>query len=143
MSPSRRPCDSASRGLTHAVGSHVILVSGLGSSCSQPLFANRPSQIVGSGRKMISRPPLSDVRGPRSEVGGAGFDVGGAAAATAGLRSSDVGLRTSDVGPRTPVPVTNPSCSTCFQKLSALLNGCPVGSVMVQLPACPPCARDQ
>ena len=39
--------------------SHVSLVRGLGSSCSQPLLANRPSQIVGSGRKVISSPPRS------------------------------------------------------------------------------------
>jgi hypothetical protein len=37
----------------------------------------------------------------------------------------------------------NPSCSACFQKLSALLNACPFGSVIVQAPACFACARVQ
>src|SRR3954470_21127334 len=55
-SPSWSFCASASFGLIHALGSHVILVSGLGSSCSQPLLAKRPSHTVGSGRKMISSP---------------------------------------------------------------------------------------
>ena len=41
-------------GETRAALSQVSLVSGLGSSWSQPLLANRPSQIVGSGRKTIS-----------------------------------------------------------------------------------------
>jgi hypothetical protein len=43
--------------LIHAAGSQVILVYGFGSSWSQPLLAKRPSQIVGSGLKMIYRPP--------------------------------------------------------------------------------------
>ena len=41
-------------GLTMAALSQVSLVRGLGSSWSQPLLANRPSQIVGSGQKVIS-----------------------------------------------------------------------------------------
>ena len=43
-------------GLTSAALSQVSLVNGLGSSWSQPLLANRPSQTVGSGRKTSSRP---------------------------------------------------------------------------------------
>ena len=39
-----------------ATESHVSMVRGLGNSCSQPLFAKRPSQMVWSGRKTISRP---------------------------------------------------------------------------------------
>src|SRR3954471_10271500 len=35
--------------------SQVSLVSGLGSSCSQPLFENEPSKIVGSASKAISK----------------------------------------------------------------------------------------
>ena len=58
-SPSLRPRSFASCGLTQAVGSHVTFVSGFGSSCSQPLLAKRPSHTVGSGRKMISRPPVA------------------------------------------------------------------------------------
>ena len=50
------PSRCAVAGLKRAALSHDSFVSGLGSSCSQPLFANRPSQIVGSGRKTISRP---------------------------------------------------------------------------------------
>src|SRR4030095_3377824 len=41
-------------GLIRAALSQVSLVRGLGSSCSQPLLANRPSQIVGSGRRRRS-----------------------------------------------------------------------------------------
>ena len=36
---------SAVAGLTSTALSHVSLVIGLGSSCSQPLFAKRPSRI--------------------------------------------------------------------------------------------------
>ncbi len=43
-------------GLIQTALSQVILFCGLGSSCSQPLLANDPSQIVGSGRNMISMP---------------------------------------------------------------------------------------
>ena len=43
--------------------SQVSLVRGLGSSWSQPLLANRPSQIVGSGRKTISSPRAGRVAG--------------------------------------------------------------------------------
>ena len=51
--------------------SHVSLVSGLGNSCSQPLLANRPSQIVGSGQKVISSPIRSRCQrsGVRHPVG--------------------------------------------------------------------------
>ena len=52
VSPSR----SAVARLSSAVLSQVSLVRGLGSSWSQPLLANRPSRIVGSGRKFSSRP---------------------------------------------------------------------------------------
>ena len=43
-------------GLIHTALSQVILLAGLGSSCSQPLLENDPSQMVGSGRNMISIP---------------------------------------------------------------------------------------
>src|SRR5262249_52601855 len=132
-SPSRRPFSAASFGLIHALGSHVIFVSGLGSSCSQPLLAKRPSPMVGSGRQMISSPLVSEVRGPRSDVR---WVLGAAASAAAGPRSSVVGRRTL-------VPEIHPSCRTCFQKLSALLNGAPLGSVIVQPPTDPAYARVQ
>src|SRR5882672_12674715 len=45
-------------GLTSATLSQVIFVSGFGSSCNQPLFAKRPSKIVGSGRKTSSKEPV-------------------------------------------------------------------------------------
>src|SRR5919109_4364311 len=76
-SPRLRSRDSASRGLIQAAVSHVNFVSGFGASCSQPLFANRPSKTYGSGRKINSRPPA---------VCGAGADVGvGAGAVCAAL----------------------------------------------------------
>src|SRR5260370_14369386 len=46
----------ASEGLIHTALSQVILFWGLGNSCSQPLLANDPSQIAGSGRNRISSP---------------------------------------------------------------------------------------
>src|SRR5688500_6304681 len=121
MSASRSPCDSASRGLIQAVGSHVILVSGFGSSCSQPLFAKRPSQMVGSGRKMISSPDPGWLPATGCPL------PGGCGLLEAGSWEPEAAV--------VAVPGTQPSCSTCFQKLSLLLNGCPVGSVIVQLPA--------
>src|SRR5260370_24096138 len=45
---------SAVAGLTTTALSHVSFVNGLGSSCSQPLFANRPSMTHGSLRKETS-----------------------------------------------------------------------------------------
>ena len=57
-------------GLTIAALSQVSLVSGFGSSCSQPLLAKLPSHTVGSGRK--------DEFHPRAAAGGS------AAAAQAG-----------------------------------------------------------
>src|SRR6266852_7515087 len=45
---------AASFGLTSAALSQVSFVTGFGNSCSQPLFANRPSYTQGSGRKMNS-----------------------------------------------------------------------------------------
>src|SRR6476660_2165120 len=71
-SASLSPFCCAVRALIHAAGSQVIFVNGFGSSCSQPLLAKRPSQTVGSGRKIISRPPLAggDWRGAIGEDGG-------------------------------------------------------------------------
>ncbi len=45
---------SASFGLTSAALSQVSFVMGLGSSCNQPLLANRPSHTAGSGLKTSS-----------------------------------------------------------------------------------------
>ena len=50
------PSSAAVFGLTSAALSQVSLVSGFGSSCSQPLLAKRPSQTVGSGRNATSSP---------------------------------------------------------------------------------------
>src|SRR5437762_7587526 len=126
-SPSRSDCCCARCGLTQAVGSHVIFVSGLGSSCSQPLFAKRPSQMVGSGLKMISRPALG--------VGDRGSGIGFGATPPAGAEveataAEAAAFPTPDPRSPAPVPGIHPSCSTCFQNESGLLNGCPVASVM-------------
>jgi hypothetical protein len=48
---------AAVAGLTITALSHVSLVIGLGSSCSHPLLAKRPSRTAGSFLKTISRPP--------------------------------------------------------------------------------------
>ena len=51
---------AAVAGLTITALSHVSFVIGLGSSCSQPLFAKRPSRMHGSGRnEMSSEPPAA------------------------------------------------------------------------------------
>src|SRR6266536_1750859 len=57
-------------GLMRIALSHVSFVMGFGSSCSQPLLANRPSSTDGSFRKTISIPatgadgdaPIASVR---------------------------------------------------------------------------------
>src|SRR5262249_29520752 len=56
-SPVVTPSRSAVARLTRAAFSQTSLVSGLGSSWSQPLLVNRPSQTVGSGRETTSSPP--------------------------------------------------------------------------------------
>src|SRR5437016_14675329 len=58
MSPVTRLRRSANAGLISAALSHVSLLIGLGHSCNQPLLANPPSQILGSGRQLISRSML-------------------------------------------------------------------------------------
>ena len=60
-SPLASPRRSASAGPTSAALSQVSLVRGLGNSCSQALFAKRPSQTVGSGAKIKSRELASGV----------------------------------------------------------------------------------
>src|SRR6516164_6491763 len=60
-----RRCDVA--GLQCAALSQVSYVNGLGSSCSQPLLAKRPSQTLGSGRKASSRPPCTSDAGAPAE----------------------------------------------------------------------------
>ncbi len=55
-SPLEIPNSRAVVGLTRAALSHVNLVNGLGSSCSQPLFAKLPSWMDGSGRKTTVNP---------------------------------------------------------------------------------------
>ena len=51
--------------------SHVSFVRVFGSSWSQPLLANRPSKIVGSGRNTTSRP-----EGDATAAAAAGVDGG-------------------------------------------------------------------
>src|SRR5580700_3821025 len=72
---------SAVAGLTSTALSHVSLVIGLGSSCSQPLFAKRPSRIDGSLRKETSRP----------EAAGAGVAAGVAVRLKPGATETDLG----------------------------------------------------
>src|SRR5688572_19657137 len=136
MSPSLSPCDSASRGLTQAVGSHVIFVSGFGSSCSQPLFAKRPSHTVGSGLKMISRPDPEGLPAAGCPLpADGGWPAGGVA--TVALEAGNGELEAEAAAPAA-VPGIHPSCNTCFQNLSALPNGWPSLSVIVQPPTWPP-----
>src|SRR5262245_8432783 len=90
-SPFLRPCSWANPGWIQAVVSQVSFVSGFGSSCSQPMLAKRPSQIVGSGRKMISRPLAiaGALLAERACCGGIAGCADGAAADGAG--GSDLG----------------------------------------------------
>ena len=81
-------------GLTSAALSHVSLVCGFGSSCSQPLLAKRPSNTVGSARNTISRPLLPP-----------GFDDGSTG-------------RPVTVFTAAPVSGTSPSCSALRQNVS-------------------------
>src|SRR6202044_3013754 len=82
-------------GLIQTALSQVILLWGLGSSCSQPLLANDPSQMVGSGRNMISRPWAVSTG-----------EAGGVFAVTLIAASAVFG--------------TTPSCSAFCQKMSKL-----------------------
>src|SRR5436190_7665394 len=100
MSPSRSLCWLASAGCIQAELSQVILVSGLGSSCSQPSFAKRPSQTFGSGRKMISRPGAgaADAGGSAPEGVAAGWlGAAGAVAAAAGAAAAGAGVAAAAV----------------------------------------------
>src|SRR5687768_5006124 len=82
-SPFSRCLSCASFVLIHAHGSQVTLVIGFGSSCSQPLFAKLPSQIVGSGLKINSRPPAAGAdAGAAGAEGAGGADAEGAGTAT-------------------------------------------------------------
>src|SRR5258708_1194895 len=56
ISPSAMPCCRAVSGPIHTVLSQVSVVIGFGTSCSQALLANVPSQTVRSGRMLISIP---------------------------------------------------------------------------------------
>src|SRR5438132_6853174 len=62
ISPLVSFCRSANVGLTKAALSQVSLLIGLGHSCSQPLFAKRPSQTVGSAQKFSSSSAAGDTR---------------------------------------------------------------------------------
>ena len=119
-SPSLRLRSLASCGLIHADGSHVILVSGLGSSWSQPLLAKRPSQIVGSGRKMISSPPCAAADGGAGAAAadGVAADGGAAGVGAAGAVNGVAGPPSAIA-----VPPMNPSCRARRQNVSASLNG--------------------
>src|SRR3954471_15284263 len=95
---------SAVRGLIRITLSQVIFVSGLGSSISHPLFAQRPSQMQGSGRNTTSYEP--------GLVG-----TGGAAVLAARLPAGGAGRGGS------ALPATTPSCSD-FAHVCSKLGPC-------------------
>src|SRR5438045_2606568 len=66
---------SAVAGLVRTALSHVSLVIGLGSSCSQPLVAKRPSRTDGSFLRRVSVRPGGAVS--RRSGGGIGFILPG------------------------------------------------------------------
>src|SRR5690348_18344930 len=82
MSPLSTFRSVASRGLIATTFSHVVLNRGLGSSCSQPLFAKLPSWMVGSGRTTISTSPF---RGLAAADDNAGSTDAGAEPASCGV----------------------------------------------------------
>src|ERR1700719_3931316 len=86
-------CCVAVVGLIQTALSQVILFWGLGNSCSQPLLANDPSQMVGSGRNRISIPCACWAAG-----------AGGALAVTLAVARALLG--------------TTPSCRAFCQKMS-------------------------
>src|ERR1043166_6879006 len=88
-----QPFAAASAGLTAITLSQVILVSGFGSSCSQATFAKRPSQMVGSGRKIIS-----------------------ASFAFAVIATGGEGTLGDTLSGFAAVSCTNPSCKACVQR---------------------------
>src|SRR5262249_30205548 len=103
--------------------SQVTFESGLGSSCSQPLLACRPSRIVGSGWKTISMPAAGGVD--------EGAAAGPAGAAGPGVANIDV-------------LATNPSCNAWRQKSSKFVNALPSASCSVHVVfVLPPNARVQ
>src|SRR5687767_1622255 len=59
-SPLTRFKSAAVAGDSSAALSQVSFVSDFGNSCSQALFANRPSYTLGSGRKTTSNPAAAD-----------------------------------------------------------------------------------
>src|ERR1700680_835012 len=67
---------SAVPGLTSTALSHVSFVIGFGSSCSQPLFAKRPSRIDGSLRNETSKPEAGVTAPRRSKPGQTETDFG-------------------------------------------------------------------
>src|SRR5580700_2611173 len=95
MSPMLRPFCCEVLGLIQTALSQVILFWGLGSSCSHPLLANDPSQIMGSGRNMISM-PVTDFACGAGGIFAVTFTAGSA------------------------VLATMPSLSDCCQKISKL-----------------------
>src|SRR5713226_7321847 len=95
MSSELSPFFCAVEGLIQTALSQVILFCGFEHSWSQPLFEKAPSQMVGSGRKTISR-----------SCAGLGWVAGGALAVTFTGGSFVLG--------------TTPSCSAFCQNTSKL-----------------------
>ena len=118
------------------------LRNGFGSSCSQPLFAKRPSQIVGIGPEDDLEParaggagaaPVQDEgcarrgRRRRSPAGGGRRPsppaaAAAAAAAAAGAAGAGAGVASCRPAFSHAVPAMNPSCSAARQNASALGN---------------------
>src|SRR5262245_2388298 len=88
------PCSLAAvAGLVKSALSHVIFVIGLGNSCSQPLFAKRPSRTHGSRRNASSIPELG--------IGDWGLGIG---------VTGDAGRSATGFGVNAVLGIT-PSCS--------------------------------
>src|SRR5688572_6696847 len=132
------PKNSAVFGLMYATLSQVTFESGFGSSCNQPLLANRPSSTCGSGRNTISMPTGSAavgggicaaVAGERAaavDATGAVWPAGVAEAAApvepaAGFDAGAAAV----VDAKLLVLATNPSCSACRQNVSTFAYGVP------------------
>src|SRR5207237_977565 len=90
--------------LTITALSQASFVIGLGSSCSQPLFANRPSRTHGSLRNAISNPDaavagVGAAGGLRTEMLRAGNAVFGMTPSCSHRRQPDSNSGESPAGP--------------------------------------------
>src|SRR5688572_25093855 len=122
MSPFSRSSRSAVPGAISAALSQVILVTGLGSSWSQPLLAKRPSYTVESRRKFTSN--AGAIIGAVGAGGGATGVEGGAAAEGA----AGTGDAVDDAASAAPVVNAVPGMKPSWSHLRQVFSNCAAAS---------------